>query len=228
MRLTLPVAVTTGMMALLLMSAAHADNRRGGATKEYTLTITNLTKGQVFSPPVLVTHSEDVALFTLGEPALAELATVAEDGAGQPLADLASTLPQVAETQATSAALPPGETAEYQISSKRGFGVLSVVGMLVNTNDAFFAIDSARLPRYRRTSVMYYALGYDAGSEENNEGCAYVPGPACRPESGNDRAIEKAEGFVHVHNGVHGIAGLGTAAYDWRNPVALIKVERTR
>ncbi|WP_040733898.1 hypothetical protein [Thiocapsa marina] len=64
MKLTKSIATGTGMMALLLISAAHADNQRGGATRDYTVTITNLTLGQVFSPPVLVTHKQDVALFT--------------------------------------------------------------------------------------------------------------------------------------------------------------------
>ena len=110
MKLTKSIAAGTGMMALLLISAAHADNQRGGATRDYTVTITNLTLGQVFSPPVLVTHAQDVALFALGEAASDELAIVAEDGDGQPLAALASTLPGVADAQATSVPIPPGET----------------------------------------------------------------------------------------------------------------------
>lgn len=228
MKLTKSIATGTGMMALLLISAAHADNQRGGATRDYTVTITNLTLGQVFSPPVLVTHKQDVALFTLGDAASDELALVAEDGVGQDLAALASTLPGVADAQATSAPIPPGETVAFQISSNPGFDVLSVVSMLVNTNDAFLAIDSEPLPKTRRSSVGYRALAYDAGSEANNEDCAFIPGPACPGDSGNDRAVDDAEGYVYVHNGMHDSADLSAAVYDWRNPVALIKVERTR
>ena len=228
MTFTKSIAVGTGMMALLLTSAAHADDQPRGATRDYTVTITNLTLGQVFSPPVLVTHAQDVALFTLGEAASDELALVAEDGVGQDLAALASTLPGVADAQATSTPIPPGETVEFQISGNRRFDVLSVVGMLVNTNDAFFAIDSEPLPKTRRSSVVYRALAYDAGSEANNEDCAYIPGPACPADSGNDRAVDDAEGYVYVHNGIHDSADLSAAAYDWRNPVASITVELTR
>ncbi len=206
--------------------ADHRDDYRRYQT--YEVTITNITKAQVFSPPVLVTHKRSVALFAVGEPALDELALVAEDGNGGPLADLASSLPQVAEAQSTSAPILPGGSAVYEINSKRGFNVLSVVSMLVNTNDAFLAIDSESLPRWRNASRTYYALGFDAGSEGNNENCAFIPGPACAMGSGNARSTGDAEGFVYIHNGVHGIADLAADAYDWRNPVAKITIKRTR
>ncbi len=58
----------------------------------------------------------------------------------------------------------------------------------------------------------------------NSEDCIYIPGPPC----GNPgvRDTDGAEGFVHVHPGIHGIADLVPAAHDWRNPVALITIER--
>ena len=213
--------------SVFIMATANADHYDRRA-QTYDVTITNITKGQVFSPPVLVTHSTAIALFAVGEEALPQLALVAEDGNGGPLADLVSTLPQVAMAQATSAPLMPGASAEYQIRSKRGFNVLSVVSMLVNSNDAFLAINSESLPRWRGASRTYYALGYDAGSEGNNEDCAFIPGPACPMDSGNARSTGDAEGYVHIHNGVHGIADLAPDAYDWRNPVAKITITRTR
>ena len=212
--------------AMFFTATANADHY--GRYLTYEVTITNATKGQVFSPPVLVTHSSAISLFNVGEPALAELAVVAEDGMGGPLVALISTLPQIAEAQATAAPLMPGASAVYEISSKRGFNVLSVVSMLVNSNDAFLAIDSESLPRWRGASRTYYALGYDAGSEGKNEDCAFVPAPACAMDSGNARSTGDAEGYVHIHNGVHGIADLAPYKHDWRNPVAKITITRTR
>jgi hypothetical protein len=215
------------LAAVLATSAAVADD---GDYRPFTyeVTITNVTKGQVFSPPVLVTHSREVALFAVGETALEELALVAEAGDGGPLAALASGLSQVGEAQATSAPIPPGASSVYTISGAREFRVLSIVGMLVNTNDAFFAVDSKDLPKARHGSRTYYAAGYDAGSEGNNEDCAFVPGPACPSGSGNARSTGDAEGYVHIHNGVHGIADLAPDAYDWRNPVAKVTITRVR
>ena len=220
-------SVLLATLMLFATSVASADNYFS-RNLVYEVTITNITKGQVFSPPVLVTHTEDVALFEVGQPALEELAIVAEDGAGGPLADLVSTLPQVAQAQATMAPIPPGGSAVYKISSRRGFNVISIVSMMVNTNDALIAIDSKQLPRWRYSSRTYNALGYDAGSEGNNEDCRFIPGPACPMGSGNMRSTDDAEGFVHIHNGVHGIQDLSAAAYDWRNPVATIEIRRVR
>lgn len=227
MNRSMRIAGLTGALFALFAASANADYY-GKRDRVYEVTITNITKGQVFSPPVLVTHNRDVALFELGAPALDELAIVAEDGAGQPLVDLVSTLPQVFEAQSTSAPLMPGASAVYEIRSQRRFNVISIVSMMVNTNDAFLAIDSRRLPISRYGDRNYVALGYDAGSEANNEDCAFIPGPACPAGSGNERATEEAEGYVHVHNGVHGIADLGPAAYDWRNPVARVSIRRVR
>ncbi len=201
---------------------ANAENLR-----TYDVRITNATKAQVFSPPVLVTHSRDVALFEVGVPALDELAAVAEDGLGQPLADLAATLPAVVEAQANSAPLLPGKSAVYAIQGTRT-SVLSAVGMLVNTNDAFFGLNSRALPKQKGESRSYTVIAYDSGTEANNEDCAFIPGPACPPGSGNARSTVDAEGYVYVHNGVHGIGDLVPTGADWRNPVARITVTRTR
>ncbi len=219
-------SVLFATVALFAGSMANADNNSRNLV--YEVTIANITKAQVFSPPVLVTHSRNVALFEVGQPALPEVALVAEDGVGGPLADLASSLPGVAEAQATSAPIGPGASAVYRISSKRRFNVLSIVSMMVNTNDAMIAIDSESLPLLRRSTRTYYALGYDAGSEANNEDCRFIPGPACPMDSGNERSTDDAEGYVYIHNGVHGIGDLPPDAYDWRNPVAKIEVTRVR
>ena len=217
-------AMTTAL--LFLAGTANASGYYY-SQPTYEVTIINATPGQVFSPPVLVTHSRDISLFEVGTPALPELGIVAEDGAGQPLVDLLSTIYAVSGAQTTPAPIPPGGSAVYEIRAPRN-DVLSIVSMLVNTNDAFLALDSRRLPRRRGATRTYSVLAYDAGTEANNEDCAFIPGPACPAGSGNARAVDGAEGFVHVHNGVHGVADLGPVAYDWRNPVAIIKIKRTR
>ena len=220
----------TTLAALLLAgftSSAFASDY--GRAAKYEVTITNITKGQIFSPPVLATHKSRVAFFTLGEPASDQLVEVAENGNSSELEELLSDLKDVDGIAAAMGPVPPGKSVTIEIDSNSRFNRLSLASMLVNTNDAFLAINSERLPRFRYASVTYYATAYDAGSEANNELCTYIPGPACEPASGNDRSIaEEAEGFVHVHNGVHGIADLGAAANDWRNPVAKIQIKSVR
>jgi hypothetical protein len=100
---------------------------------------------------------------------------------------------------------------------------LTALGMLVTTNDAFFGLDSAELSGRPRSKV-FSVPAYDAGSEVNSESCTYIPGPPCM--NGGVRDTDGAEGFVHVHSGIHGIGDLVPAEHDWRNPVVRIEVQR--
>ncbi len=211
------------LTAVLLCSASVAQAQPAG---EYIVRITNLTRSQIFSPPLVVSHKPTLSLFTPGAEALPELATLAEDGATAPLADLLATFPdRVMETVAADGPVLPGMTAEFRIQAGGGYNRISAVGMLVQTNDAFFALRSARLPK-RFFQGMHTAVAYDAGSEANNESCDFIPGPPCG--SGGVRATDGAEGFIYISNGIHGIGDLTSAAYDWRNPVARVVIQRVR
>ena len=64
---------------------------------------------------------------------------------------------------------------------------------------------------------------YDAGTEENNESCASIPGPACPEGSGNVES-GNGEGFVHVHRGIQGIGDLNAEDTSWLNPMIQISV----
>ncbi len=213
---------------LLVATTVGATDHYSQGTRVYRVTITNLTQGQVFSPPVIATHRSSVALFQLGAPASDELAALAENGKGGPLATLLSSLPEVFEAKATATPIPPGVTEVFEIRSRSYFDRISVAGMLVNTNDAFFAVRSGHLPSSRRQGRSFTAVGYDAGSEFNGEDCNYIPGPACGTMS-EERDPGDPEGYVYVSNGIHGTTGqLDPSAYDWHNPVARIRVERIR
>ena len=86
------------------------------------------------------------------------------------------------------------------------------------SNDAFIGVKGARAPYAGKMVVL--ANAYDAGSEANSEDCGFIPGPPCG--NGESRAPGGAEGFVHIHSGIHGSGDLDPAEYDWRNPVARI------
>jgi len=94
--------------------------------------------------------------------------------------------------------------------------------MLIITNDAFFAVRG--VPARSKDNVTMFARAYDAGSEANNEMCAFIPGCG----GGGVRDTAGAEGFVYIHSGIHGIADLDPAEFDWHNPVATITVQKVR
>eukprot|EP00903_Cladosiphon_okamuranus_P016818 g15510.t1 len=76
---------------------------------------------------------------------------------------------------------------------------------------------AVHLSRFSINSIARYCV-YPR-TETNNELCAFIPGPGCPVDSGNEMA-GPGEGFIHVHRGFHGVGDLAEAHYDWRNPVA--------
>lgn len=190
-------------------------------SQRYMVTVTNVTRGQIFSPAFAVSHSDAASLFELGQPASAGLALIAEEGDASQLAAMMSANSEVTDVRVdANGALMPGQTTTVIVSA-RPTDLISVAGMMVSTNDAFFAVRGVPTPLHGEEVVR--AAAYDAGSEANSEDCAYIPGPPCG-NSAHDP--NPAEGYVHVHAGVHGGAGLDPAQFDWRGDVAEIRIER--
>ena len=197
---------------------------QGTETVQFDVTVTNLTAGQVFSPLFMATHDVNTSILTLGQPASAELATLAEDGDAAPLAALLMGDAGVEDVQLGLAPIPPGASDTIRVTASSDKRQLSLAAMLVNTNDAFVALEGGTLPLGGH--MRAYLVAYDAGSEANNEDCGFIPGPACMGMGAGVRDTAGAEGFVHVHSGVHGIQDLDAATLTWGNPVALVTVTR--
>ena len=219
--LGLPVLVTL-YAGLFGIAAGNA----GGA--EFEVTVTNLTRGQIISPTVVATHTDKLdPIFTLGSPASPELEAVAEDAVNAPLVAALSGDKNVKDVQiilGTGGPIMPGESASVVVGTGGKFRNVTLVGMLVTTNDAFFALNGVRGPK--RGSDTYHLPAYDAGSEANNESCDFIPGPPCG--NPNVRDTGKAEGYVHIHAGIHGIGDLEPDEHDWRNPVAKVTIRRLK
>jgi hypothetical protein len=219
-RIALPIAVLSFALLALAGSPAQADD---GAL--YRVTITNLTYRQNISPPVLASHMAGAAVFTPGQPASDELAALAEDGMKAGLVSLLWADPYVLDVVEGGGLIAPGGSETFEILANGRYDRLSAVGMLVSTNDAFFGVDGLELPKGSSSSSVY-APAWDAGSEFNSEDCAFIPGPPCG--NGGVRDTADAEGFVHVHRGIHGIGSLNEADMDWRDAVVRIEIERVK
>ncbi|MEO1035347.1 MAG: spondin domain-containing protein [Pseudomonadota bacterium] len=220
-----------GIALALAASTAAADR-----LPTFEVTVTNITRGQTFTPILVTTHSPSIALFELGAPASDELEFLAEDGGTGPFVTLLEGAGRaVSDVTAGDGLLAPGQSITFAIEGNPWRDVLSVAAMLIPTNDTFFAIDSVRLPGYGG-SRTYFAPGYDAGTEFNDQSCANMPGPRCGGEGLSAAAGEGDEGFVYIGNGFHdrgsvdanGFEVLGPVVYDWRNPVAKVEVKRVR
>jgi len=214
----------TGAAALTVLAGLGAFT--GGAVADtYKVTIYNLTQGQILSPPVVAAHSRSVSVFSPGEPATEGLHKLAEDAL---TAILVGELEYAgAKVEIGAGGIPPGEHIDVYIKTSRRNRLISVVGMLVTTNDAFYGLGGARADG---DSGSYYVPAWDAGTEVNDEKCAHIPGPPCNDP--DEQGVEE-EGFVHIHNGIHGLAivtpreeGVNPETHDWRNPVAKIVISR--
>jgi len=214
--------------SLAVTAPARADDDHEGG--RFEVTITNLTRGQQFTPILVASHKSNVKLFALGKPASTELAILAEEGNTAPLAAALSALPGTGQVVTGSGLTDPGASTTLVVDGRRGFGFLSVAAMLIPTNDGFFAVNGVALPR-GNDSLTLTAPAYDSGSERNDELCVSIPGPffaECGGSGGGGAPVGDEEGYVHVHAGIHGIGNFPAAKRDWRNPVALITVRRMR
>jgi hypothetical protein len=215
-------------MAVLAIAATGAQ-----ATEErwtYEVTVTNITYNQQFTPLLLATHKPEITFFKLGAPAIAELATLAEEGNVAPLRTLLDASPLVRATAAGDGLLNPGKSITFKIQGNPWRDRLSLAAMLIPTNDAFVALNAVPLPHVGWGEQTHFARAYDSGSEVNNELCVSIPGPSfaeCGGSGGGARA-GGGEGFVHVHRGIHGVGDLKPINRDWRNPVAQVRVRLVR
>ncbi len=192
----------------------------------YEVTITNLTRGETFTPILVATHKKGVKLFTPGSPANDELAMLAEGGDTVPLANLLLMYPRVGHIANSGGLLAPGQSVSIIVKAGHDFRYVSLAAMLIPTNDGFIALNGVEASRGHK-SVMYLSPAYDAGSEINDESCLHIPGPFGCDGTGEGYSPEGGEGYVHIHAGIHGIGDLSAADYDWRNPVARIIIKKT-
>ena len=167
---------------------------------EFKVTLTNLTVGaptqggQIFSPPIFVTHGHGFSIGASGELASMQLGILAETGNNGPLAELAVGSDAVGSVVAMDApdglVFPSGGSVMTTVSTSSDAGYLSLATMLVQTNDGIVLGNSLPLfdedgnPR----SFTMDLIAYDAGTEDNNELATHVPGPPfegsctnCRP-----------------------------------------------
>lgn len=214
-------AVAAG--SLFLTQPASADAPAAGAPAMFEVTITNLTSNQVFSAPIVSSHNDLARMFEPGTVATPELQALAEDGDNSALLSALTANSDVLDVATYPANIIPGTSMTTVIEMDRFHDRLSIAGMLVTTNDAFFGVDS--LTEMRDTdSAVFFAPVFDAGTEFNSEDCAYIPGPPCG--NGGVHDPSPAEGFIHFSSGIHGTNSLAPETYDWGTYAARIEVRR--
>lgn len=213
------------------------------AAQNLDITITNLTHGMAFTPVLVAAHDTSGNLFDVGMAASAGLQAMAEGGA---LTGLQTDLDAISATHTSSSApLMAGASVTLMLNtdSAPANTKLSVVSMLLPTNDAFMGLDAVDIPTATGT-YTFYLNAYDAGTEANNElivgmagGAPGTPGIPADPGglagSGGTTGVAgvDANTTVHIHRGAIGDDDLNAGNSDlvntvhrWLNPVARITV----
>lgn len=202
--------------------------------------ITNLTQGIYFTPILATAHSEGTHLFQVGQEASSELQAMAEGGDISGLVTVADSIS--ASSQANPAQGLLGPTASTMISDwdTGANNQLTIVAMLLPTNDGFVGLDSWTIPD---TAGHYtiYLNGYDAGTEANDEiinggAASGTPGipvdPGMRGGTGASGVTsESPNSMIHIHPGnvgdtddTGGNSDLNSRVHRWLNPVAKVVV----
>jgi len=214
------LALATSMLVSTTASANYHS------THEYEVTVTNITKSISFTPVMVAAHKKKVDLFELGEPASGAIEATAEGGDTSKIAAMFTGASDEVLTAAgpVMALLRAGESSSVTFTSSLHAPKFSIASMLLPTNDAFVAKESIKLPRGVKEKTVY-VRAYDAGTEENDESCLNIPGPTCNGSAFSAQA-ETDEGFVYIHNGIHGVGDLEASKYTWNNPVMKVTIKR--
>ncbi len=196
----------------LLASSALMSMASNAA--EFTVKVTNLTHGMYFTPLLATAHSDQNNFFEVGKPATKQLEIMAEGGMTKYLLKLADGWNADSADNLAQGPLGPGSsTGEVSMKlTSEDNGYLSVVAMLLPTNDAFVGLNSWKIPTEPGTyTVMLNA--YDAGTEANNEIVAAGGGVVATPENGvaEDDPNGPLPGFIQdtIDAGITGTGGTG-------------------
>ena len=201
----------------------------------FSVSVANLTNAQPLSPIAVIAHQPGYSMFTIGSAGTVGLETMAEAGDNSALIAEADADGNVTSTASGMAPIGPAGSETLTISvpdNQRPFLRMSVAGMLVNTNDAFVALNDWPVGGLSIGDVVVVdAVAYDAGTEADSESAATIPGPAGGGEGFNAARDDTAD-RVTMHSGiVSGDDGLATSdlteQHRFDNPVARIRIERT-
>ncbi|MDJ0805525.1 MAG: spondin domain-containing protein [Gammaproteobacteria bacterium] len=209
--------------------------------RDISIEVTNLTNAIYFTPLLIAAHDRHTDLFEVGEHATVDLQAMAEGGDTSGLITQLEANSAVYDTDPVPGLLAPGMSTETTLKVRgRANARLSLVGMLLPSNDGFIGMDSVKIPRHRGT-YTYYAKAYDAGTEANDEiinggGMLNVLGipadPGGNAGTGGVSTIGSDHNDkIHVHRGIlgdldptGGISDLDSSVHRFQNPVARIVV----
>ncbi len=222
------VLVTSAIVALTACdsddnNSSSDDNDNTAVVSEpgtFQVTFTNMTAGQLMTPPVVALHDPSVHLFQVGAEASDAIRDIAETGNSAELVAFAGANPTVVSAAAVVGEGPfgAGGSVTGSLSTSESGQVFSAVNMVICTNDGISGVDSIALPAGNEP-VTVMAMAYDAGTRVNQaDALSFFPPPCAAPtDTGggtgdNEAPVEDPRAAIAAHGGQ---AGLSNAAGNW-------------
>lgn len=209
--------------------------------QDMSITVTNLTQGLHFTPILTSAHPSENHLFMSGETATAELQMMAEGGDISGLVSLLSNADANNSENPAAGLLAPGMSSTYMLTNDSANTHLSMVTMILPSNDGFVGLDSWEIPSEAGTYTINLNA-YDAGTEANNElrgsGAPGMPGMPVPPPletsygmNGTGITDTESNTKVHIHRGSigddmadGGKSDVNNSIHRWLNPVAKLTI----
>ena len=202
--------------------------------------VTNLTQGMYYTPLLITAHADTTDFFEIGDSASAEIQAMAEGGDISGLVTLADNAGAVSSENPASGVLAPAASTSVTDMATGANDRLTIVAMLLPTNDAFVALDSWKIPETAGTYTLYLNA-YDAGTEANDElvtggGASGVAGIPANPganggTNGTGVTTTESNQMIHIHRGNigdtdtdGGISDVDSRIHRWLNPVEKVTV----
>lgn len=221
-------------------SSTSVDEQLTSDNAQFSVSMVNLTNNQPLSPVAVIAHSTGYHAFVDGETAGIELETLAEGGDNSQLLSSAQSNQYYLASASGSGPVPPqaaGETLTFSVPSDQLTDLrVTLLTMLVNTNDAFTGLNAADLSNMAIGDVKQWnAPSWDSGTEGNTEASGTIPGPADTSPNkvGFDAARSDDIDRVRFHAGVVTSAdGLSSSVLDeshrFDNPTMRVSISRTQ
>jgi hypothetical protein len=203
--------------------------------------ITNLSNAIYFTPFLVAAHPAGNNLFSTGQPASANLQAMAEGGDITGLVTDVTALGATIVENPAGGLLAPATSIQFNMNTDgTSNDRLSVVAMLLPTNDAFAGLNAIDIPTTPGTYV-FDVPAYDAGTEANDElitgggasGAAGIPADpgGLAGTGGTGAAGADANPNVHIHRGslgdtdaAAGNSDLDSRVHRWLNPVIRVTI----
>jgi Spondin_N len=235
------IVACSGLLALSALLVALPVSASSEHLRTYRVTLTNLTHGQPFSPPVAATHHKNLHMFQVGHTASNQLAAIAQDGDEVPMFNLFNSAAGVTQAVDIGRPLTTSGKTVGSFTDSVTFDIraqardrLSLATMLICTNDGFLGLDAVRLPHAGSRTLLL--VGWDAGRENNTQKsidlvdpCSVLGPVTLAGDPNGNRDVEVATvplAVVQLHPGIKPIGDLSPATHGWRDPVAKVTITR--